>query len=144
VLQADAQGRREPVPRHALDPGHHQAGEGRPHAGDRDQAQLHGRFEVCHVIIKALDEGWLFPYPGGELRMLASEHRVQRRFQDALNIYRRLLDSTENEGDRAQLQELINDTIDAIQRAKAAGESPEGGRLSATRRRRNSIFAGSA
>ncbi|HYF52010.1 MAG TPA: DUF4388 domain-containing protein [Planctomycetota bacterium] len=85
-----------------------------------------GRFSVCKSVIKLLDDGWIFPYPTSELRMLASEHRAQKRFADALNIYRRLMEATEAEAERQQLQQLIDDTIDAILRAREAGDQIEG------------------
>ncbi|MCY3022364.1 MAG: PQQ-binding-like beta-propeller repeat protein [Planctomycetota bacterium] len=85
-----------------------------------------GRFNVCRTIVKLLDEGWMFPYPAGDLPTLAAEHRAHHRFSDALYIYRRLLDATQGEVERKELQSLIDDTLLAIRRAQEAGESVEG------------------
>jgi hypothetical protein len=85
-----------------------------------------GRFNVSKSVIKLLDDGWIIPYPTAELPMLASEHRAQKRFTDALNIYRRIIEATTNEEDQLKLQSQIDDTIEAILRARDAGENIEG------------------
>ena len=85
-----------------------------------------GRFNVYTAVIKLLDDGWIFPIPGNELRFLASEHRFKRRFLDCLYIYRRLLETAQNESDRSEFQKQIQDTIDAIHSASASGEAAEG------------------
>lgn len=85
-----------------------------------------GRFNVCKALVKLLDDGWIFPYPSAELRMLAAEHRSHNRFSDALHIYRRILEGLPTDSEREELQELIDETVDSIRRAQEAGESVEG------------------
>lgn len=85
-----------------------------------------GRFNVSKALVKLLDEGWIFPYPAGELRFLASEHRSHGRYSDALYVYRRMLEASQSEAEQRELQGLIDDTLDAIRRAQDAGESVEG------------------
>ncbi len=85
-----------------------------------------GRFNVCTTVMKMLDDAWIFPIPGNELRFLASEHRFKKRFLDALYIYRRLLDTSTVESEQAELRKQIQDTIDAIHAAAASGDTPEG------------------
>ena len=85
-----------------------------------------GRLNVCQGIVKLLDEGWVFPYPAAELQNLAAEHRARGRFPDALYIYRRLIEATDNPAEQRELQSLINDTLDVIRKALEAGQSVEG------------------
>ena len=85
-----------------------------------------GRLNVCKAIIKMLDDGWIFPYPAVDLPMLASEHRTAKRFSDALNICRRLMDVTEDDAERAELQKLIDDIVEDINQARESGEAVEG------------------
>ncbi|HEY3322382.1 MAG TPA: PQQ-binding-like beta-propeller repeat protein [Planctomycetota bacterium] len=85
-----------------------------------------GRLSVCKTIVKLLDEGWLYPYPAGELRFLAADHRGNGRFSDALYVYRRLQEAAQTEAEQTELQDLIEETIEAIRRAQAAGASVEG------------------
>lgn len=85
-----------------------------------------GRFNVCKTIIKLLDDGWLAPYPASDLHYLASEHRFHKRFTDALYIYRRLFDATNAKSEQDEIQGFINDTVQAIHRAKESGEAFEG------------------
>ncbi|GMV79809.1 MAG: hypothetical protein AMXMBFR7_09930 [Planctomycetota bacterium] len=77
-----------------------------------------GRFQVCQSVIRFLDDAWIAPYPSGKLRYLASEHRVQGRFADALNIYRRLLETIRDENERADLQRMLDQTAEAKLRAE--------------------------
>ncbi|MCZ7647295.1 MAG: PQQ-binding-like beta-propeller repeat protein [Planctomycetota bacterium] len=77
-----------------------------------------GRFQVCKGVIRFLDDGWIAPYPTSKLRFLASEHRVQGRFTDALNIYRRLIESTRDEADREELKRMLDQTAEAKLRAE--------------------------
>ena len=73
-----------------------------------------------------------------ELRYLASEHRAHGRFSDAPGVYRRMLDATQQDAERSELQGLIDDTLDAIRRAQDAGESVEGtDTISLSKKRRN-------
>ena len=88
-----------------------------------------GRFNVYTAVIKLLDDGWVFPIPGNELRFLASEHRFKRRFLDCLYIYRRLTETAQNDTERAEYQKQIQDTIDAIDAAAASGEAGEGSEI---------------
>gem|GEM_PF-5965429 len=85
-----------------------------------------GRFAVCKIVMKLLDDAWIYPFPGSELRFLASEHRANNRFSDALYIYRRILDSSSAQEEKPELQRLIDDTLEAIRRAAERGESLEG------------------
>ncbi|MFH0937754.1 MAG: DUF4388 domain-containing protein [Planctomycetota bacterium] len=84
-----------------------------------------GRFEVYKILIKALDDGWIFPYPASKLRWLAAEHCIQKRFFDALNIYRRLLESAQQSEEQRQLQEMIDDTTGVILRANVSGDEQD-------------------
>ena len=84
-----------------------------------------GRLAVSKAIIKFLDDGWIFPYPAADLPLLAAEHRAQKRYADALNIYRRLLEVNESESERTELETLMAATIEAIHQAKDSGESPD-------------------
>jgi hypothetical protein len=88
-----------------------------------------GRFNVYTVVVKLLDDGWIFPIPGNELRFLASEHRFKRRLLDCLYINRRLLETAQNDADRAEYQKQIQDTVEAIESAAAAGESDAGAEI---------------
>jgi outer membrane protein assembly factor BamB len=85
-----------------------------------------GRFDVCQSVIQMLDDGWVAPFPRADLPMLASDHWAQKRYSDALNIYRGLHDAAEDDAERAKLQAQIDYAIDAIIRARDAGESIEG------------------
>lgn len=85
-----------------------------------------GRLAVYQNVVRLLDDGWVLPYPSSELRYLASEHRAQGRYADALHIYRRLLENSSTDKDRIELERLIDDTTDAILRSKMSGEHPEG------------------
>jgi hypothetical protein len=85
-----------------------------------------GRVAVSKLVIKLLEDHWLEPYPVAGLRALASEHRAHKRYWDALNIYRRLLEENPSGPETTQLQQLIDDTIDSLLRAKVAGEQTEG------------------
>ncbi len=85
-----------------------------------------GRLSVYKSVIRMLDDGWLLPFPGSELKFLASEHRAQGRYADALHIYRRLLESTKEQNEQVELQRLIEDVTRSILKARDAGERPEG------------------
>ena len=84
-----------------------------------------GRVTVGKTVIRMLDEGWLLPFPSAELRTLAATHRLQNRYIDALNIYRRLLASADADAERGELQRLIAETTSALRRAKAEPEEGE-------------------
>ena len=88
-----------------------------------------GRFNVCTIVVKMLDDAWIFPIPGNELRFLASEHRYKKRFLDALYIYRRLLDTAQSETEKTELQKQVQDTIDAIHAAALSGDTAEGSEI---------------
>ena len=88
-----------------------------------------GRFNVCTTVMKMLDDAWVFPIPGNELRFLASEHRFKKRFLDALYIYRRLLETSTVDTEKSELSKQIQDTIDAIHASAASGESAEGSEI---------------
>lgn len=85
-----------------------------------------GRFNAYKTIIRYLDDGWIIPCPASDLRFLASDHRSQERYADALYIYRRLLELSEEESERKEIETNIEDTVEAILRAQAAGRRPEG------------------
>ncbi|MBI3829125.1 MAG: PQQ-binding-like beta-propeller repeat protein [Planctomycetes bacterium] len=85
-----------------------------------------GRFNAYKTIIRYLDDGWVIPCPASDLRFLASDHRSQERYADALYIYRRLLELSEDETERKEIESNIEDTVEAILRAQAAGRRPEG------------------
>ena len=85
-----------------------------------------GRFTTYKSVVRFLDDGWISPYPTAELRFLASEHRTQDRFADALFIYRRLHALADTDAVRQALQKSIDDTIDHILRLKSSGRRPEG------------------
>ena len=72
-----------------------QLSEGRTIEGAVKQSCL-GRIEVCVQVIDLLEKGLVVPASGADLRFQASEHRAQKRYHDALYIYRRLIESPEN------------------------------------------------
>jgi len=85
-----------------------------------------GRFTVSKAVIRILDDNWIIPYSAPELPYLADEHRLQRRYADALNIYRRLLEVARSPSDREELNKQIEQTILAIRKARTSGEAEEG------------------
>ena len=99
--------------------------EGRTVEGAVKQSCL-GRIEVCTQVIGLLEKGLILPASGAELRFRASEHRAQKRFHDALYIYRRLLDSPETGATNENiLKNLIAEIFEQIVREKRNGEYGE-------------------
>lgn len=105
-----------------------------------------GRFNAYKAIIRFLDDSWIAPCPASDLRFMASEHRSQERYADALYIYRRLLELSSDEAEQKELEALIEDVVETILRAQAAGRRPEGAEIvshkgaAAAFKRRQRIF----
>lgn len=85
-----------------------------------------GRFNVYKNVIRLLDDGWIVPYPTSELKFLASEHRAQGRYADALYLFRRLIELTADETEKLQYRRSVEDVENAILKAQAEGGRPEG------------------
>lgn len=85
-----------------------------------------GRFNIYKSMIRFLDDGWIVPCPAADLRFMASEHRSQERYADALYIYRRLLELTTDELEKRELEQSLEEVVESILRAQAAGRRPEG------------------
>ncbi len=94
--------------------------EGRTVEGVVKQSCL-GRIEVCVLVIDLLERGLVLPTSGADLRFMASEHRAQKRYHDALYIYRRLLESPDSKDDRPYLENLIEEICEQIVRMKQSG-----------------------
>ncbi|MCW8131228.1 MAG: DUF4388 domain-containing protein [Planctomycetota bacterium] len=105
-----------------------------------------GRFNAYKQIIRFLDDGWIVPCPASDLKFMASEHRSQERYADALYLYRRLLEMADDDLEKKELETLIEDTVESILRAQAAGRRPEGAEIvshkgaAAAYKRRQRIF----
>ncbi len=84
-----------------------------------------GRIQVCAQVIDLLEKGLVLPASGADLRYMASEHRAQKRYHDALYIYRRLLESPDAKEERQYLENLIVEISDEIVRLKQSGEYGE-------------------
>jgi len=84
-----------------------------------------GRFECCKAVIRLIDDGRIVPYPGSELKALAGDHRFQGRFEEAIFIYRRLLEVTQIEDDRKELERGVEECTRALHRSRAGQERDE-------------------
>src|SRR5579862_5911376 len=88
-----------------------------------------GRFTVCQHLIRMLENGLIFPYPVAELRGLAKQHRSMRHYGDALGIYRRLKESSEDNLERGELESLIFETQDTLRNLSKVRDTAEGSEI---------------
>ncbi|MEI6235147.1 MAG: DUF4388 domain-containing protein [Planctomycetota bacterium] len=98
--------------------------EGRSVEGTVKQSCI-GRIQVCVCVIELLEKGLVLPASGPDLRFMASEHRAQKRYHDALYIYRRILESPDANEERNYLENLIAEITATIIRLKQEGQYGE-------------------
>lgn len=98
--------------------------EGRSVEGTVKQSCI-GRIQVCVHVIELLEKGLLLPASGSDLRYMASEHRAQKRYHDALYIYRRLLESPDARDEQDYFNNLIEEITETIFRLKQSGQYGE-------------------